>query len=331
MNHNTGRLSPSPVKRALRTLRIVLPWVASAVLLYWVSRRVPLDQVRAIFHEVSPARFLLVWVPFEAVLFIANVLTFKLLLDWFFKPSSFRELVAPIAATYLLGMINPFLGLGAVLVYLNRRRGTAAVDLSGSMLFLLSVDLFIFTVLIALGLFYLDRNPQSSVPGVAIRVLQFGVIAGAAFYAYFYFFWLRKFDFWVLGFQRQVKSFLPFTLARPRHYAIYLLVRLAFVGGALARQYLIIRYCFRVEFPLARYLALVPLANFLGAVVSVSGYGTTQVVWLGFFGEYLTQPLLVAMTLSWNTAYAGFGTLIGLIGLGKIYWDLHRAAPEVKA
>lgn len=319
-------MTAPPVTRVLKILRLVLPWVGSAVLLYWVSHRVPMTEVKKIFAALDLGRFLLIWTPFEIALYIANVLTFKLFLDWFVKPLSFRELAAPIAATYLLGMINPFLGLGAVLVYLNRRQGTAAVDLGGAMLFLLAVDLFLYTVLVAVGLGYLDRHPQGQVPGAAIRVLELGVIGGVIFYTYFYFFWLRKFDFWVLGFQRQVKAFLPFTLARPRHYAIYLLVRLVFLASVLTRQYLTMRFCFKVEFPLARYLALVPLANALGALFSVSGYGTSQVVWLGFFGEYITQPLLVAMTLSWNTAYAGFGLIIGLSGLGKIYWDLRRSA-----
>ena len=325
-------MASSPITRALKILRLVLPWVGSAVLLYWVSHRVPLAEVKKIFAELDPGRFLLIWTPAEIVIYIANVLTFKLFLDWFVKPLSFRELAAPIAATYLLGMVNPFLGLGAVLVYLNRRRGTPAVDLGGNLLFLLAVDFFLYTVLVAVGLAYLDRHPQGQAPGAAIRLLQLGVIGGAIFYAYFYLFWIRKFDFGVLGFQRRVKAFLPFALARPRHYAIYFLVRTAYLGGALIRQYLVMRYCFHVVFPFGRYLALVPLANFLGALpVSVAGYGASQVVWLGFFGEYVTQPTLVAMTLSWNAAYTFFALVIGLSGLGKIYWDLRRAAKRATA
>lgn len=317
----------SPVRRALRILRIVLPWVGSALLLYWVSRQVPMDKVKDVFREISLLRFLLIWTPAEIVIYIANVLTFKLFLDWFVKPVAFRELAAPIAATYLLGMVNPFLGLGAVLVYLNRRQGTTALDLSGNLLFLLAVDFFLYTALVAVGLAYLDQHPQGQVPGAAIRVLQLGVIGGAVFYAGFYLFWIRKFDFRLLGFQRRVKAFLPFTLARPGHYAVYFLVRTTYLGSALIRQYLVMRYCFHVAFPLGRYLALVPLANGLGALpVSVAGYGSTQVVWLGFFGEYVTQPTLVAMTLSWNAAYTFFAFVIGLSGLGKIFWDLRRAA-----
>ena len=323
---SSDTVAPSPAAAILKVMRLVLPWIGSALLLYWVGRHVDLVQVRQVFHRVPLSTFALLWFPPEALIFVLNVFSFKLLLDWFIKPISFRELWGPVAATYLLGMINPLLGLGGVLVWLNRKKGTAAIDLGGAMLFLAAVDMFFYLILIAIGLFYLDELPQGEVPAAAVRLLSISTLLGIGFYAYFYLFWIRKFDFWVLGFQRRVKAFAPFNLARLWHYGLYLLVRTIFYMSFLIRQYLVMRFCFQVDFPFGRYFGLVPLANALGALpVSVAGYGSTQVVWLEFFREYVNEPLLVALTLTLNSAYTLNALLIGLVGLAKIGWDVHQA------
>ena len=329
---NSDTVAPSPAAAILKVMRLVLPWIGSALLLYWVGRRVDLVQVRQVFHRVPLSTFALLWFPPEALIFVLNVMSFKLLLDWFIKPISFRELWGPVAATYLLGMINPLLGLGGVLVWLNRKKGTAAIDLGGAMLFLAAVDMFFYTVIVAIGLFYLDELPQGEVPAAAVRLLSITTLLGIGFYAFFYLFWIRKFDFWVLGFQRRVKAFAPFTAARLWHYGLYLLVRTLFYMSYLIRQYLVMRDCFQVDFPFGRYFGLVPLANALGALpVSVAGYGSTQVVWLEFFREYVNAPLLVALTLTLNSAYTLNALLIGLVGLAKIGWDVHQARQGASA
>lgn len=329
ISENSRRSRASAVTLSgTRILRLSLPWVGSAFLLYWVSRGVEMTQVREVFRQIPLPIFFALWLPPEALIFVLNVLSYKLLLDWFLKPASFRKLWGPIAASYLLGLINPLLGVGGVLAWLNRKQGTPAVDLGGVMLFLLAVDMFFYLVMITIGLFYLDDLPAASVPAGAVRFLAVSALFGITFYAYFYLFWIRKFDFGVLGFQRRVKAFAPFNLARPRHYLCYLLVRTFFYFAFFLRQYLVMVFCFAITFPLGRYLSLVPLANALAALpVSVAGYGATQVVWLEFFREYISAPRVVAFTLALNFAYTLNALLIGFIGLVKLAWDFRGRNP----
>jgi hypothetical protein len=299
------------------TLRNLGPWALTGGLLYWAFQRVPYSEVVEELARVSIPRYLALWLPWDLAIFFLNTLSIKWIMDWFIRPVSFREFWPVMAASYIFTLINPLLTFGAVLVWLNRRNAAPALDLGGGVLFIIAVDMFFYVIMVGLGLLYL--RPQSLNPLLenAIMLLKIGVFAGIIFYTYFYFFWVRKYDFKWLGFQREVHIFQPFNIATMSHYSRYFLLRVGFWAIAFVRQYLLMIWIFDIHFPFGRFMTLMPLVNAI-SMLGVSGYGTTQMVWLELFGEEISEDTLMALTLSWDflfTLTAAVGGIFGLIVL----------------
>ncbi len=310
------------------TARNLGPWALTMGLLYYAFQKVPYGEVRDEMALVSIPRYILLWIPFDLTIFFLNTLSIKWIMDWFIKPISFREFWPVMAASYIFTLINPLLSLGAVLVWLNRRNAAPAVDLGGGMLFILAVDMFFNMVMVGIGLIYLTDETLNPRVQLITDIFRYLVILGIIFYTYFYFFWIRKYNFKWLGFQRDLKINQPFNTATMSQYTRYFLLRVAFWGVAFVRQYLLMAWIFDIHFPFGRFMALMPLVNGISMMpVSVSGYGTTQIVWLELFGREIPQQTIMAMTLSWDFLFTITAATVGIIGIIVLYFRLRKEKP----
>jgi uncharacterized membrane protein YbhN (UPF0104 family) len=113
--------SLSPTKKAI--FRDIVIWSIALLCIWWIGRGITVDKLLTIFKDSKLWLFLLVNIVSFFIWWLGDTLLFATLFSFFHKKTSFRELLPATAAQYFLQAINIVAADGALVVFLNRRKG----------------------------------------------------------------------------------------------------------------------------------------------------------------------------------------------------------------
>lgn len=305
-----------------RCMRIV-PWIVTAGIFVVIFQRVPLEEVVAELRRVRLVPYLALMVPYSLLYCGIDAFVLSRVLYWFHGHISYRRVVPVRAAAYILALLNPGLGQGAVAFALHRREGMPFLEVAGMLLFLTVLEVCQLALYAALGIFGFHPHLRAAfVPVYAVLGAGLGVAAFCV---------RREIDpialvltgigRWRTGDPAYcAPSRLPrtgllhaFRQARLRHYLLTLFYKAPNFLLAVVVHYLALQL-FGVQVPFVRLLGFLPIVFLVASLpVTVAHLGTSQAAWIYFFSAYGEASQLLAYSL---VAHVTFMVLNGLIGVG---------------
>jgi uncharacterized membrane protein YbhN (UPF0104 family) len=311
------------MKSRRRSVTRLIPWLLTVGIFVVLFQRVPLGEVIASLQQVRLPAYLALMVPYSLLYCGLDAFVLTRVLNWFHTRVPYTRVLPVRAAAYILALLNPSLGHGAVAVALHRREGLPWLEVAGSLLFLTVLEVCQLALYAALGIFgFYPHLTAAFVPvyavlggglGVAILCIRQDIDPLAQV--------LTAIGRWRTGNAAyRMPSRLPhlgllrtFRRARLRHYGLTLLYKAPNFLLAVVVHYLALQL-FGVSVPFVRLLGLLPIVFLVASLpVTVAHLGTSQAAWLYFFSAYGNDSQLLAYSL---VAHVTFMVLNGLIGVG---------------
>jgi hypothetical protein len=305
-----------------RVLRL-LPWVITVAIFAFLFRRVPVGAVLEALRQVPLGAYLALMIPYSLIYCSMDALVLTRAVNWFHAAVPYRRILPVRAAAYILSLLNPSLGQGAVAFALHRREGWPLLAVASSLLFLMVLEFCQLALYAAVGIFGFYPHlaaafaPVYALLGAGLAVGLLCVQRDLDPLA-----WVRtRIQRWRTGNQAyQAPARLShssmlrtFKLARPRHYVLGLAYKAPNFLLAIAVHYLALQL-FEVYVPLVRLFGLLPLVFLAASLpVTVAHLGTSQAAWLYFFADYGEAAHILAYSL---VAHVTFMVLNGVIGVG---------------
>lgn len=304
MTQDGQQLHRGETRRRLAAIaRQIAPWLVAALAIWWVTRSVDWGKVYVAFIHVPYVKFVLASIVLLALNCAADSAAMYYTFGWFGCRVPYRELYTIRAATYLLAVVQYYVGQAAILGFLRQRRGVPLGRGAGWILFISGINMAVLVILASTGM---SRAQLPEAPW--LRWVP--PVVGVGALAYFAVIWLKPrrlasisllapmFEMGVLG---HIKS---------------TLVRLPHVTVLLVWHYLALRW-FGVAVPPLVALVYLPAVFFFAALpVSVQGLGLSQWAAVTFFASY--APHGKAAVLAYSLSVTAVALVIQVI-MGVIF------------
>jgi len=309
---------------AWKTLRGLLPWLATGLIFYYIFRQVPFSQVWSALKLVRLQILIPVVLINYIAYFLADVWVHYLAFKWLAAEVRFREVLFARGASYILGLINFFIGQGGVGYWLARAKHVPAGEATSTIFFIMFMDLFLLILLSATGvLFFLPEvrltdfftlRPEGD-------LVRFTLITLAVLLSQIWI-WIRKPKAPLVRWLLFRGPFLVFDRLQPRHFGLIFLLKLFIYGFDIFANWLGLK-ALGVEVSLTHILTYLPLIYLIGSIpITVLHLGTTQAAWLWFFQDLAPPAAVLAFTLLWSFCFIVLRGLTGLACLPRVYQDL---------
>lgn len=339
--------NPLPLRSARRgRWRVVLAWGGTLLILTYMGVTTDFGQAWDAFVHADQPLFLITMFLSVPFVWIADSASVRFVLSRVGLRVPFGDFLRIKGASYLMNILNYNLALAmmAALVAKRSERGLAA---SGSPFILLNfLDLGALGLLILAGLFS-GARPFAE-PGV---LWSLGALAAAGVMAGPILIGLARaysspnpdrVDTGVRlgGWSRVVRRVVrhdvlsAFRTARPTEYAIFCLIRMAFVSLYVFSNYFLLR-AFNIEVPLGDLFVYQPILSFIIIIpITVAGLGSTQVVMRHFYGPHAPSgswAVVDAYSTATIVMFVLMRSVIGLLCLpwvGRVLQENGRKLPE---
>ncbi len=315
-----------------RWLLKLLPFGATAAILFFILRRIPPERLLAAFQDADPARFLLGLLPVSIAYVALDTGLLAFALRRFHRPElGFRDALRMRAVDYLLTLWNNRISQAGMVGWLGRRlkttpdRDGAWLKSAGTILFL---DLCQRSHLLLWGLagaLMLAGEAPRQVP-VAAGLLLAGIALLVAFLGGR----LRRLG---LGAPPRWKLLRTFRAAGFRDYGAVLLWKAPLLPIAAAGHQIALE-AFSVPIPWTHLVATLPIIFLAGALpISVARVGTAQAAWLYFHGEAARASAggeagLLAYSLAAHLSFLILNAALAAPALPAAWTALRVGAPK---
>ena len=287
----------------------------TALILFLIARRVPLDRFVAVLREADYVTFLSLMVPNTIFYFCWDTLVLKTAIRWFHADVPYRELLPARAASYVVGFFNTNAGRGTLAAYLWRRLNVPFLELGGTVIFLVLTEYTQLVLWAMLGILGFRSEITTSLLPVAAGVAAFWILFFA--YSRLHITPARALR-WLFA-PRDWQLFRTFRRATAARYAQIVLLRAPMFVVALVAHYYA-AHAFGIDIPFGQLLTFLPVIFMVAALpITVAHLGTTQAAWIFFFGQYATAPRLLAFSLVAHLTFSLTRALLGLIWLPVAY------------
>ena len=312
-------------ERLVWVARNILPWVVALVATVWVIRSVlgipvdhdKLEKLAAAFRNVPMTRFIVASVVLLVLNCAADSFAMLYTFRWFGCRLPYREIFVARAATYILAVVQYYVGQIAILAFLHQRRNVPLARGAGWILFISGINMGVLVLLAAVGL----AGEEAHVPKL-LRLVPIAVAVGAVVYAII----LRARPASLTGF-RVLQPL--FEMGISGHVKATL-VRLPHVLVLILWHFLALRW-FGVQVPPLAALVLLPAVFFAAALpISVQGLGLSQAAAVTFFASYAQAGKTSVLAYSLAMTAVSFAVQIGM-GLVFLPAGRRLGLSEVKA
>ena len=125
--------SLSPTKQAV--FQDIVVWGVAVLCIWWIGRGITIHKLINTFQHSKLWLFLLANIGSFFIWWLGDTLLFAKLFSFFHKKTTFRELLPATAAQYFLQAINILAADGALVVFLNRRKGVKWLTATWTMMY----------------------------------------------------------------------------------------------------------------------------------------------------------------------------------------------------
>jgi hypothetical protein len=298
--------APQP-SRTKKLVRNVGPWVVAVVALVVVMRAVKWTDLLHSFETVPLPFYLGSSLALIILNCAADCFAMYFVFGWFGCRVAYRELFVVRAATYLLAVVQYFVGQAAIIGFLHNRKGVPGWRAAGFILFISGINLGVLMLISAGGLI----AGESPVPW--LRWVAIAVGAGALFYALILAAKpkvLVKWTFLAPLFEMGVWGHVKAVVVRTPHVAVLILWH--FIGLR----------SFGVAVPVWAAIVYLPAVFFAAALpISVQGLGLAQASAVYFFARYAggNQAPVIAYSLSMTAV-----SLVTQVSMGLMFLPAGR-------
>ena len=307
------------------------PWLVTIGIFAFIAQRVPLREVALALREVPVGAYLALMLPYSMIYCAIDAFVLYRVVNWFHARVPYRRVLPVRAAAYILSLLNPGLGHGAVAYALHRREALPLLDIAGSLLFLTVLEFCQLALYAAFGIFAFHADLRLAFAPVyaGLILLVGGVLVGVRAGVDPLAWVLTRLGRWRRGDATyRAPSRLPdakllstLRQARWRHYLLTLLYKAPNFFLAVVIHYSALQL-FEIHVPFVRLLAFLPVVFLVASIpITVAHLGTTQAAWLYFFAAYGEAPRLFAYSLVAHVTFMVLNGLIGVCFLRAAMWQ----------
>jgi hypothetical protein len=266
--------------------------------------------VAAKLAEARWGRYLLLMAPYSVFYFLVDSFVVQQAVSWFNVRVSYRDILPVRATTYILSLVNTQLGQGGVAVYLYRRHGLPFWEITGTVVFIMFVEVY------QLALYSFVGAVAGGELG-RVAPLPVYVVLGAYLLLHLWYFSRPR-----GGRLGQLRLLSTFRRARPHHYLQLLLYKTPNLLAAVTVHWLALPL-FGMHIPFLVLLTYLPLVFFFAALpIAAAHLGPSQVAWVYFFRGWAPAEDILAYSFAAHFTFMLMNALIGLV-------FLRRAAREL--
>ena len=281
-------------------------YAAAALLVWYCARGVDFSGALRSFRQANLALFIPISLIGFLVWFFGESLLFSCLFTYFHKRTKFLEIIPANAAYYFLQLINLAVANGALLFFLNRRKGASWSVAGFILLFQGFLDVMLLAAMTLMAILLgLDSPLRMAAPYAAATLLA-GLILSACF--------LRRRP--ETGFTRWVyerPALRGFRAARLSHYVKLTLIRapIFLIEGFVLYGEL---RSFHIRLSLFQTLLFSPVALLVGSLpLAPVGLGTLQLVLVKGLEGFAPRAVLLTAGLAISGANLLWRLPLGLL------------------
>lgn len=276
--------------------------------LFW---RYPIGEVADTLAGARWGLYLALMALYSGIYLAIDTFVVRQAVAWFNVPVSYRDMLPVRATTYILSLINTSLGQGGVAAYLNRRHGVPFWQVTGTMVFIVLIEMYQLATASFLG---------TAVSGEAgtLRTVYLGMAIYLA--AHLWFFSAPRGERLTA-----VPILSAFWKAKPRHYFLLILYKLPNLLAAVVVYWIALPLFGIADVSFARLLAYLPIIFFVAAMpIAAAHLGPAQLAWPLFFagGDGARGSALVAFSLAAHLTFMVMNALWGLLFLRRATREL---------
>jgi uncharacterized membrane protein YbhN (UPF0104 family) len=283
-----------------------LPWVGAVGIIGWIFGHVPFAEVIEAARGADLGTFFLALGLAVVGWFLLDSRAYAYVITRFNAPLSWAEARALRGVTYIVAAINWNIGTASVVLYLRRLKQIPVFESTSSVFFYTNFDGLVLVSLAFLGASLFGESPE---------VLQIQRGAGVAFGVIVVTLallmsskpswgWLTRARAWPI--------FLAFRRARPRDFAVLLVIRLTYFAGFVV-VFTVGARAFGIDLPWMLAVASVPVVLMAGALpIAPAGLGTQAATMLFFWSEHGSEAQIVAFGLLFPIVITLARVLLGL-------------------
>jgi hypothetical protein len=266
--------------------------------------------------------YLALMVPYSLVYCLVDAFVLTRVITWFHTPVAYRRILPVRAAAYILALLNPGLGQGAVAFALHRREGIPLLELAGSIVFLVVLEFVQLALYAAVGIFVL--HPHLAADFAPIYAVLAGILGLGLFYVHKgltplapLLTWLgrrvrRDATYFYQPLEARVGLLRTLRQARGQHYLLTLLFKAPNFVLAVLVHHLALQQ-FGVYTPVGTLFAFLPVVFLVASLpVTVAHLGTSQAAWVYFFAAYGEASHVLAYSLVAHVTFMLLNSVIGL-------------------
>ncbi|UCD85720.1 MAG: flippase-like domain-containing protein [Deltaproteobacteria bacterium] len=316
---------PEAVKKSgkvSRLLRGILPWVITALIFVFIFRRVPFSEIIAAFGLVKIYLFIPLILIFFPITFISDALSHHLAFTWLAKRTRFFEVLRARGASFILGMLNFFIGIGGIGYWFSRTKKVPAGEATSAIVFVMFMNLLSIIALSSVGVVLMPEVHLSHFftlgsEGHLVRIVFITLMV--LFFQIFI--WVRKPEAPLARWLLFRGPFKVFDRVRFHHFAIVFGLKSFSFSSVLFGIWLGLK-TFGVDLSLISIITYVPLVLLIGSIpITVFQLGTTQAAWLFFFRDLAPPATLVAFSVLWSFGFLVMRMVVGLACLPRALKD----------
>ncbi len=266
-----------------KVFKIILPWVVTIGIFTYLFHKIPISKVINAATNVNIWIFALVIIVGFLMYFLWDVYVLTLLFKENGTKIPYRGMVTIRGASYLVSIINHFVGSGTIAILMNRWKKISISQTGSVVFFKLYLEYYMILTLCLLTAFHipgidLELFFINSEGGNLVRLIILSWVYFAAVLIFFHAILPRTNGFKGI---KNSKILSAFREIPPQKYFLFTLVQ---VTGFFLFDILIVFLAlmvFKLDIPFLFFIAFFPIVRLIEAVpISIMGLGTSQMAML---------------------------------------------------
>jgi len=332
------------LRKLLNFLKLTTPWAVTALLFWYLFKKIPPDQVLQSLRFANLPVFIVIAVVYFLTIMTLDTWSLSKVLSQFAAPITFRELLPTRCISYLLSLVNYNAGQAGMAIHLKQSKGLSFFKTLGAIFFLTATDLYWVVILAFIGSFFIEPSLGSFPIRLWIQRVAYICLGALILHLSFWRGWFakivpKKLHFGFGDWLRGKHLFQPFHHATLKDYVRIALYRLP-IHLTIVSSMWVTAKIFGGDIAFRDIFATVPVILLMGAIpITPGGLGAVQIATVELLKNKVTlapamvgvvtpEQLLFAMSLALMFSNYFLKALAGFFFMLKNSQKLFLKAPS---